>query len=79
MGRGDSKTRKGKIKSSSYGNIRPHLARVKKPRTVKIKKTAEQKAATAQEMAEKPVTNIKKSHAKEKAQESPEDKKIANA
>lgn len=79
MGRGDSKTRKGKIKSASYGNVRPHQARVKNPRTVKIKKTPEQKAAIAAEMAEKPVTSIKKSHAGEKVQENPEDKKIANA
>ena len=79
MGRGDSKTRKGKIKSGSYGNVRPHEARIKKPRTVKIKKTPEQKAAIAAEMAEKPVTNIKKSHAKDKAKENPEDKKIAIA
>lgn len=70
MGRGDSKTRKGKTKSASYGNVRPHKARVKSStRAVKIKKTPEQKAAIAAEMAEKPVTNIKKA----------EDKKIATA
>lgn len=69
MGRGDSKTRKGKTKSASYGNARPHKARVKHSRAIKVKKTPEQKAAMAVEMAEKPVTNIKKA----------EDKKIATA
>lgn len=31
MGRGDKKTRKGKINAGSYGNKRPHDKKVKKP------------------------------------------------
>jgi len=38
MGRGDKKTKKGKIKSSSYGNSRP------KTKTKTPEKTADKKA-----------------------------------
>lgn len=44
MGRGDRKTRKGKISIRSYGNARPHKAAVKST-GVAAKKTAVAKPA----------------------------------
>ena len=56
MGRGDRKTRKGKISIRSYGNVRPHAAK---------KKTA--KPAAAKSPAKAPVKKaapVKKTAAK---------------
>lgn len=44
MGRGDRKTRKGKIAIRSYGNVRPHKA-VAKTSGAAVKKAAPAKAA----------------------------------
>jgi len=44
MGRGDKKTRKGKISKRSYGNMRPHKAASKSSGGV-VKKTAAAKPA----------------------------------
>ena len=40
MGRGDRKTRKGKISIRSYGNMRPHKAASSKTASAAPKKTA---------------------------------------
>lgn len=49
MGKGDRKTRKGKIGIRSYGNVRPHSAKkttgVAKPATKTTAKPAVKKAA----------------------------------
>ncbi len=59
MGKGDIKTKKGKIKSGSYGNSRPHkpskgkvatLAVVGKPKKVKVEN----------EVSEEPVKKVAK-------------------
>ena len=42
MGKGDRKTRKGKISMRSYGNVRPHKVKVKAGAAV-AKKTATHK------------------------------------
>ena len=55
MGRGDRKTRKGKIAIRSYGNARPHAATkktakpaaAKSPAKVPVKKAAPAKKAAA--------------------------------
>jgi ribosomal small subunit protein bTHX len=48
MGRGDRKTRKGKISIRSYGNARPHKAVAK---AGAVKKAAAPKAAAAKKAA----------------------------
>jgi ribosomal small subunit protein bTHX len=50
MGKGDRKTRRGKIAIRSYGNVRPHKVKVKAPAAVAKKpapKPAVKKAAPA--------------------------------
>lgn len=57
MGRGDRKTRKGKIAKRSYGNVRPHAAKTSKAA----------KPATAKSPAKAPlkkVAPVKKTAAK---------------
>jgi 30S ribosomal protein S31 len=58
MGRGDRKTKKGKISIRSYGNARPHTA-VKTP--VGAKKAP---AAAKTAVAKKPAAPVKKAPAK---------------
>jgi 30S ribosomal protein S31 len=57
MGRGDRKTKKGKISIRSYGNARPHTAVTKAAGTVKktaaAAKPAVKKAAPAKKAAPK--------------------------
>jgi ribosomal small subunit protein bTHX len=50
MGKGDRKTRKGKIRIRSYGNVRSHAAKVVK-KTGVVKKTVGPKAAPAKKPA----------------------------
>ncbi len=60
MGRGDRKTRKGKIAIRSYGNARPHVA----------KKAAGTKPAAAKSPSKTPLkkaTPVKKTAAKKSA------------
>jgi ribosomal small subunit protein bTHX len=46
MGRGDRKTKKGKIAIRSYGNVRPHAAKKSTPAAAKaVAKPAVKKAA----------------------------------
>lgn len=56
MGRGDKKTKKGKIFASSFGNVRPHKAAVKatpkKEAAVVEKKTRAKKEKVAEKTAE---------------------------
>ena len=50
MGKGDRKTRKGKIAIRSYGNVRPHASKTSsaaKPAAKTPAKTAVKKAAPA--------------------------------
>jgi len=56
MGRGDRKTRKGKIAVRSYGNVRPHATKktgAAKPATKSPAKTAVKKAAPMKKAAPK--------------------------
>ncbi len=57
MGRGDRKTRKGKIAIRSYGNVRPHAessaAGIKPAATSAAKPAAVKKAAPAKKAAAK--------------------------
>lgn len=59
MGRGDKRSRKGKIFKGSYGNSRPH----------KVKKAADAAAAPKKAKAEKPAKKaaVKKAPAKKAA------------
>ncbi len=61
MGRGDRKTRKGKISIRSYGNARPHTA-TKTGAGVVAKKTA-----TAKPAVKKAAPAVKKAPAKKTA------------
>ncbi|WP_313918219.1 30S ribosomal protein THX [Tahibacter sp.] len=45
MGKGDKKTRKGKIYSGSYGNIRPHVIKTDAATKTVSKTTAVKKVA----------------------------------
>lgn len=58
MGRGDRKTRKGKISIRSYGNSRPHKA------VAKSAGTAVKKAAVAKPAVKKAAPPAKKAPAK---------------
>ena len=60
MGRGDRKTRKGKIAIRSYGKARPHVA-------VKTAAGAAKKAAPAKAAAKKAAPAAKKAAAKKPA------------
>ncbi|MBX3688953.1 30S ribosomal protein THX [Dokdonella sp.] len=58
MGKGDRKTRKGKISIRSYGNARPHVAKkaaagVAKPAVKKAAAPAKKAAAPAKKAAAK--------------------------
>lgn len=61
MGRGDRKTRKGKISIRSYGNARPHTA----------KKAAAKGGATAKKAAPKPIAKKAAPVAKKAAPKKP--------
>lgn len=52
MGRGDRKTKKGKISIRSYGNARPHAPK-KSAGAAKVAKPAAKKAAPAKKVAAK--------------------------
>ncbi|MEP6940443.1 MAG: 30S ribosomal protein THX [Rudaea sp.] len=58
MGRGDRKTKKGKISIRSYGNARPHTA---KKAAVGVKKTPAAKTAVAKKAAPAKKAPAKKS------------------
>jgi len=60
MGRGDKKTRKGKIAKRSYGNLRPHRAAAKSGAAVK-------KAPAAKPAIKKAAPAVKKAAAKKPA------------
>lgn len=60
MGRGDRKTRKGKIAIRSYGNVRPHKAIAKKS-GVAVKKTTAHKPAVKKAAAAAKKATAKKS------------------
>jgi ribosomal small subunit protein bTHX len=60
MGKGDKKTRKGKIYAGSHGNVRPHSPKSK----AVVKATARPKAAPARPAAKAPA---KKTAAKKAA------------
>jgi len=62
MGRGDIKTKKGKISSGSYGVLRPH----KKAKPVVVAKPKTKKATPKKADADKPAA--KKAPAKKKAE-----------
>lgn len=53
MGRGDRKTRKGKIAIRSYGNVRPHAASSATETVASAAKPAAKKAAPAKKAAAK--------------------------
>lgn len=59
MGKGDKKTRRGKITAGSYGKTRPHKKAVK-PEAVAEKKKVKEKVKEAEEPAAKPKTTRKK-------------------
>ena len=59
MGRGDRKTRKGKISIRSYGNVRPH-----KEKTVAGSRPAVVKAVAAKPAVKKAAAPVKKAVAK---------------
>ncbi|MFI4969278.1 MAG: 30S ribosomal protein THX [Lysobacterales bacterium] len=59
MGRGDRKTRKGKISIRSYGNVRPHTEKAAAGR-----KPAVAKAAAAKPAVKKAAAPVKKAVAK---------------
>lgn len=72
MGKGDIKTKKGKIKSGSYGNSRPHkpakgkvavLAVTAKPKKAKIEKEVSEEAVkkTVKKTTKKTVKKTKDS------------------
>ncbi len=52
MGRGDKKTRKGKIFASSFGNVRPHNAVVKVTPKKEVAAIVEKKPKVKKEKAE---------------------------
>ena len=52
MGRGDKKTKKGKIFASSFGNVRPHKAAVKATPKKKVVAVEEKKPKVKKEKAE---------------------------
>lgn len=62
MGRGDRKTRKGKISIRSYGNTRPHKAASKAAGSGAVKK-----AAVAKPAVKKAAPAVKKAPAKKPA------------
>ncbi|MFT3791709.1 MAG: 30S ribosomal protein THX [Rudaea sp.] len=51
MGRGDRKTKKGKIAIRSYGNVRPHAPKAAAGGAAKAAKPAAKKAAPAKKAA----------------------------
>lgn len=53
MGRGDSRTRKGKIFKGSYGNVRPKSKNEKVTKVTTAKAAAKPKAAPAAKPAKK--------------------------
>lgn len=53
MGKGDRKTRRGKIYAASYGNKRPHSARVVGAASAVVAKPAVKKVAAAAKPAAK--------------------------
>ena len=52
MGRGDKKTKKGKIFASSFGNVRPHKAAVKATPKKEVVAVEEKKTKVKKEKAE---------------------------
>jgi 30S ribosomal protein S31 len=62
MGRGDIKTKKGKISSGSYGVLRPH----RKPKPVAVAKPKAKKVAPKKAEDDKPAA--KKTSAKKKTE-----------
>lgn len=51
MGRGDKKTKKGKIFASSFGNVRPHKAAVKATPKKEVAAVVEKKTKAKKEKA----------------------------
>jgi len=70
MGKGDKKTRRGKITQGSYGKTRPKKS--SKPSVIiekPVKAKAEPKPKTAKPKAEKPAEDKPKTTKKKKAEE----------